>query len=458
MDARRPAPARHIRRIARRLRAEHGFALPTVMMMLLAAFATVSVGVASTVNVQRGTVKDQSTKSALQLAETGVNQAMLHFNRIAASPSNACSPVSSTGPDGTGWCPAVTATDPTGGTFTYQVKPASGVIEIVGTGSSGDSIRRVDVQAHSAQGQQVFGTYQVQAGDWIHLDSNARIHAGTATNGDIVMSSNAKQCGQASVGIGHQMSTSANAGYFSDPNCTVPYSTVQQQQINLPPVNQGDVVTNNDNGRFFSQDLISGNKSRVCWNGFNGNGQADASCGTRHLDTSANSSITLGGSKYSFCKLTMSSNSSLIVSSGHTISIYFDSPEACGYSSGVTQLDMSSNTRITTNDGGPVQVQLLFVGSTTRATTLLMSSNTDINASCVQNFVVYAPLTDIEMNSNSTYCGALAGKSLHLDSNADIRTNANSQGFIIPPTAAHYTWDRFVECTAATASPPNTGC
>jgi hypothetical protein len=154
----------------------------------------------------------------------------------------------------------------------------------------------------------------------------------------------------------------------------------------------------------------------------------------------------------------MSSNSSLIVSSGHTISIYFDSPEACGYSSGVTQLDMSSNTRITTNDGGPAQVQLLFVGSTTRATNLLMSSNTDINASCVQNFVVYAPLTDIEMNSNSTYCGALAGKSLHLDSNADIRTNANSQGFIIPPTAAHYTWDRFVECTAATASPPNTGC
>jgi hypothetical protein len=63
------------------------------------------------------------------------------------------------------------------------------------------------------------------------------------------------------------------------------------------------------------------------------------------------------------------------------------------------------------------------------------------------------------MNSNSTYCGALAAKKLHLDSNADIRTDALSQGFTIPPTAAHYTFDRFVECTATTtASSPNAGC
>jgi hypothetical protein len=76
----------------------------------------------------------------------------------------------------------------------------------------------------------------------------------------------------------------------------------------------------------------------------------------------------------------------------------------------------------------------------------------------VQNFVVYAPLTAINMNSNSTYCGALAAKSLHLDSNADIRTNGLSSGFILPPAAPHYTTDRFVECSAVAASPPNSGC
>jgi hypothetical protein len=261
------------------------------------------------------------------------------------------------------------------------------------------------------------------------------------------------------VGVGKQFTLISNAGYFSDPSCTQPYSTVNQQPLVLPPVNQGDVVTNNDNGRFFTQDVISGNKSKACWNGKNGNGDNDSSCSARHLDIQSNTSVTLGGSKYSFCKLTMSSNTSLLVASGHTVSIYFDSPEACGYSSGVVQLDMASNTRITTNDGQPAQVQLLFVGSTSTQTKILLSSNTDINASCVQNFVVYAPLTDVEMNSNSTYCGALAAKKLHLDSNADIRTDALSQGFTIPPTAAHYTFDRFVECTATTtASSPNAGC
>jgi len=263
------------------------------------------------------------------------------------------------------------------------------------------------------------------------------------------------------VGVGHQMRTASSNSYFTDPNCTNPATVVGEGQIVLPPVNQGDAATNNDNGRLpvatvTPADTISGNKSKVCWNGHNGNGNTDSSCGARHLDLSQNTAITLGGSKYSFCKLTMSSNTSLLISAGHSAVIYFDSPEHCGYPDNTTQLSMASNTRISSNDGSPVQ--LMFVGSPNLHTTILMNSNTDINAACVQNFVVYAPLSDITMNSNSTYCGGLAAKSLHLDSNADIRTNAASQGFIVPPTAAHFTVDRFVECSANTAIPANSGC
>ena len=57
----------------------------------------------------------------MQLAETGVNQAMLHFNRIAPSFANACSPVSVTPPAG-GWCPTMTASDPAGGTYSYEAR------------------------------------------------------------------------------------------------------------------------------------------------------------------------------------------------------------------------------------------------------------------------------------------------------------------------------------------------
>ena len=473
MDVSRRVRAHHIGHIAGRLRTESGFALPTVLMLLLAAFAVVSVGVVATVDVQRGTVRDESTKSSVQLAETGVSAAMLHFNKIRWSDTNACSPSGDGGsmPSVGGWCPPVTTTDSSGGTYTYQVRTCdySGVcpqaagkppylMEIVGTGTQGDTTRRVYVRAHSASGNPVFGDYQVKAGDGITLDSNARIHAGTATNGDIVLNANAKQCGLASVGLGHQMRTASANSYFSDQNCTQPASTVGEQQIDLPAVNQGDVATNNDNGRLFSQDLVSGNRGNACWNHFKASDTTTAtgSCGDRHLDIGSNTTVTLTGSKYSFCKLTMSSNTSLLVASGHTVYIYFDSPEHCNYSAGTVQLDMASNTRISSNDGYPVQ--LLFVGSNDLATTVHLSSNTDINAACEQNFVVYAPLTNIELNSNSTYCGGLAAKTLHLDSNADVRTTPFTQDFTVPNTPAHYVVDRFIECTATTASPPTTGC
>src|SRR4051794_26998058 len=43
-----------IKRLTSRLRGEAGFALPVTLLMLLAAFATVSVGVVTSVRVQRG--------------------------------------------------------------------------------------------------------------------------------------------------------------------------------------------------------------------------------------------------------------------------------------------------------------------------------------------------------------------------------------------------------------------
>jgi hypothetical protein len=103
-------------------------------------------------------------------------------------------------------------------------------------------------------------------------------------------------------------------------------------------------------------------------------------------------------------------------------------------------------------------VAVLFVGSPSRLTNLLMSSNTQVAGTCVQNFVIYAPLTHVEMNSNSQYCGAVAGNSIHMDSNAEVFTDSLSQSFVLPGTAPHYVTSKFVECRATGASPPNSGC
>jgi hypothetical protein len=453
---------KRLKSAGRRLKYESGFAVPTSMFMILAAFATVSVGVGASIQAQQGTVRDQGTKSAVQVSEAAVNEALLHYNRIPPSETNPCSPVTVSGPDGSGWCEAVNGSF-NGAPYTYQVHPYTDandkfILDVVGTSTVNNASRRVAVRASASSSWSVFADYQVKAGDWIQLDSNAEIRAGTATNGDITLNSNARQCGQASVGIGKGLQLNSNSQYYQNNDCTTPFDTVNEEQLILPSVNQGDADTVNDNGNFFGSNPISGKPRDACWNELKGDGTA-GTCGPRELDLSQNTAVTLVGGVYSFCKLTMSSNTALYVTEGAVVTIYFDSPENCGYTSEpVVQLEMDSNSRITPVGGDSSKVKLLFVGSDDLDTEVHMSSNTYIPASCEQNFVLYAPLSDVTLNSNSTYCGGLAGKTLHLDSNARVWIPPVPIDFELPATAPHYEIERFVECTAAPQTPPDSGC
>jgi hypothetical protein len=412
-------------------------------------------------------VRDQGTKTALEVAESGVSQALLYYNR-GVSPCTAA--------EGE-WCGPVTGMSVNGGDVTYWTRLASGAacgvgnqvdcVEIVSQGSVNGVIRRVDVSASTvateeSPGPGPFASAGVLSQESMTLDSNAVIHTGVATNGNITLNSNARQCGKASVGIGKKLSPSPNSGYYSDASCKSKESTYLQQALTLPPVNQGDAATNNDDGRLFSQDLVSGNKSDACWNGVKADGKAGA-CGSRELRVEHNSSVTLSGSVYSFCKLTLLNNSALYVIAGKSVTIYFDSPEACKQPSGVTQLELQSNSRITSASGSAINVAMLFVGSETLATKVLLNSNTSVEESCDQNFVVYAPRSEVELDSNARFCGAIAGKTVHLDSHAQIWSSTGSESFSLPgvelpETVPHYTPYRFVECSAVQASPPNAGC
>jgi hypothetical protein len=464
-----PASRGRIDRLRRRLASERGFAVPTVLLMTVAAMGIASIGVMTSIQGQGGTLRDQGSKTAVAVAESGIDQALLHYNRGVAP----CVPAT----EGD-WCGPVTGMSVNGGAVTYWSRLGSGedcevgneveCVEIVSLGTVGGVTRRVNVMASTvpteeSTGGGPFASAGVLSLETMTLDSNSAIHTGTATNGNLELKSNARQCGQASVGIGKKLTTSSNAGYYSDALCKTKSSTVLQQELTLPAVNQGDAATNNDNGRFFSQDVVSGNKADACWNGFTAAGGKTSTCGTRELRVDSNSAVTLSGSVYSFCKLTLRSNSAVYVASGSNVTIYFDSPEACGQSSGVTQLDLSSNSRITSATGSPISVAMLFVGSETRTTNIQLNSNTSVNGPCEQNFVIYAPRSNVDLDSNSRFCGAIAAKTVHLDSNAEIWTASGSDDFTlpgveIPETAAHYTPYRFVECSSLVTSVPDEGC
>jgi hypothetical protein len=440
---------------------QHGYVLPMSLFVLLAAFAVVAVGVAASVQAQSGTTRDQRSKAAIQAAEGGVSQALLRYNTYASAVSPLTPGLPCIGPAATataagagGWCAGVTA-----GSATYYAHPAaaSGTLEIVSVGNVSGVTRRVDVTATSASGQRMFFTAGVLAEDGITLAANASIQSGVKTNGNMGLSSNAEQCGPASVGLAGSLSLLGNATYFTDSACTAAASasSVGHAPLTLPPVNAGDSAVNNDDARITNAaagsgspaDLVSGNRADVTW-----------SSTARTLTIDHNSALTLTGTKYSFCRITLLQNSAIYVAAGLTVTMFFDSPELCGLPAGTPQLSLASNSRISPASGNPSSVAMLFVGSPVISTNMQMSSNTQVSGACVQNFVIYAPLTDITLNSNSQYCGAMAGKSIALSSNAHIQTDSVSQAYTLPATAPHYALSRFVECSAAPATPPNSGC
>lgn len=459
--------------LSSRLASEGGFAVPTVMLMTVAAMGMATVGVMASIQSQSGVVRDQGSKSALAVAESGVEQALLFYNR-GASP---CEPAV----DGE-WCGPVTGMSVNGGQVAYWARIGGGetcdvsneveCVEIVSQGTVNGVTRRVDVYAASVSsegspGGGPFSNAGVLSKETLTLNANAKIHTGTATNGDIEITngSSARLCGPASVGMGKELKPKGYSGYYSDPQCTSAGGPPLEKDLTLPPVNQGNAATENDNGRLFGQDLVSGKKLDACWSGFNASHAPSTKCGKeRQLFVGTNSAVTLGGTVYSFCKLTLDQNSALYVESGANVTIYFDSPEACGFTSATTQLELQSNTRITAASGEPVSIALLFVGSESIPTKIQLNSNTSVEETCDQNFIVYAPLSEVELASKTKFCGAIAGESVHLNSNAEIWSGTGAEEFEVPgweppETAAHYQPFRYVECSnGEVASSPSTGC
>jgi hypothetical protein len=453
-----------------------GFALPTVMLMALAAFAVASAAILASLSAQSGTSRDYRAKDALAAAEAGAHEGMLRYNATVVNEGvswNTCLP-SGADPasDGAGWswCPAQQATLPDGTTYTYRVGfpqqipgaplPAH-TAQIISEGDSNGVTRRVDMTVRSAAGQTPFTDAGIIGLNSIVLTSGDELFGNTATNGDVNVASNTTVCGNVQVGPGRTV-------VGGPPHCGGTTSTVTTGVTSLPPVNQGDVATNNQNGNFFSVNPVSPTTTnalrRACFNGMNAAGETDTSCGSRELRLTNGASgiaVTLNGGNYSLCKLTMEQGTTLYVAAGAKVTIYFDSPEACGYTASTTQLSMSSNTSIQVNGGSAQNMRMLFVGSDTIQTIAIMASNTQQNVACNQDFVLYGPRTEIQFASNSFFCGAIAGKKIDASSNTTVKTSNQSSQYTLPNWVDHYAIDDFKECVGPMpggTTSPTSGC
>lgn len=447
------------------LRSERGMALPTAMFAMVASLGFAGAAVMSSVNVQQGSHRDSDSKNAIAAADAGANVALLRLNRYATafSGSTPCLGVSSgtlvlAGTAADGWCPPIEGSVGDS-SYMYRATPAVGseAMSVVATGTSGEVSRRIAVTYKTTTVGSALGKEGLIGVDDVEIDNNADARVGVGTNGNIYVHNNGNVCGNVRHGIGKQATFDNNGTQCQGYGIT-------EGNVSLPPVSSfmpTDIETNNSNYRLVTCTKTSPTKEPAgC--------QSDTYTGkwkstepwnpsTRTIYASNNTTITLGGGDYFICRLYVRNNSHFVMAEGAQVRVFFDTPENCEMDPGEKQIDINNNADVTATgyqpEIGKFDVPGFYVmGSESIATTIEFSNNSGTN-----EFILYAPNSHIVVKNNATYTGVIAGKTVHLDNNAIVRQD---EGFEPPQIGGATIYERqsYVECTGATASPPNASC
>lgn len=450
-------------------RDERGMAVATALITMTVAFAFASAAVVYSVNTQHGTIRDHDSKEAIAAADAGADIALMRLNQFATG-LNAVTPcvgmgVNSLVPaqaEADGWCPQLTGTVGAA-SYSYRVGPSSAACAeatscIVAVGTSNGVNSRVEVTLESTTVGGAFSRAGVISQEDMTLENHAEIGVGVGTNGNITLGNNTSICGDIRHGIGKTITLERSASQCAG------YVQTEGNEA-LPPVSSfmpENIATNNKDYRLVKctaetpikvpaecqEDSYSKKwETNMPWNPI-----------TRTIEPAQNSSLTLTGGDYFICRLVLGNNSHLIMGAEASVRIFFDTPENCRLSSGAAQISVSTNSDITSSGYQPGADKyalpgLYLLGSATIPTNVVFANN----GGAVNEFVLYAPDTNIYLENHATFKGAIAGKSVHLNNNTKV---VQDEGFKTQQLGGSILYARqsYVECVGATASPPNADC
>ncbi len=437
-------------------------ALPTALFAMIASLGFASAAVMASVDTQRGSARDQDSKSAIAAADAGASIAMMRLNRYASvlNMSNPCLGVSGStlvlsGVTVDGWCPPVSGSVGDA-SYSYRVSPqvTDGTTTVVSTGADGSVSRRIAVSFDTTTVGSVFSSAGLIGQDKITLTNNVDVRVGVGTNGDISLSNSATICGNIRHGVGKGVTFNHSSGQCSGYAITEGSQSLPEVSTFMPT----DIATNNNNHLLAK--CVSAGTPLGCQTDTYTTSWSDTvpwDPVTRTISTEKNATLTLGGGDYWICRLLLSNNSHVIMPAGAAVRLFFDTPETCKIPPGGTQVDISSHADLTSTGYQPTLGDydvpgLYLMGSTTIPTVANWSNNTNTS-----EMVFYAPHTDIVIDNDATYVGILAGKTVTLGNHVVVKQDP---GFIPPQIggATLYQRQSYVECTGATASPPNANC
>ena len=455
--------------LLRRFSGEDGMAVATALLAMTIAFGLASAAVVFSVNTQRGTTRDHNTKEAIAAADAGANVGLMRLNQFstALTSANPCiglsgsllAPTRAEVKDG--WCPQLSGTVG-GATFSYRVGPtatacagvASGATScLVATGASNGVTRRIQVTLARTPKGGPFSKAGLIGDEDITLTNNPNIRVGVGTNGNVRLKNGSSICGNIRHGVGKTTTFENSASQCSGYVQTEGEETLPAVSSFMPE----SIATSNSDYRLVKctsekpvkapagcqEDSYTKSwETTIPWNAL-----------TRTIEPAQNSTLTLTGGDYFICRLILGNNSHLIMGALASVRIFFDTPEHCGIGPNGAQIVVENNADITSSSyQTTLAVMGLYVLGSTTVPTKVVFNNKSTN-----EFVLYAPYSNVYIENNATFKGAIAGKTVTISNGATIEQDP---GFESPNVGGSnvFTRQSYVQCTSATASSPNANC
>jgi hypothetical protein len=170
------------------------------------------------------------------------------------------------------------------------------------------------------------------------------------------------------------------------------------------------------------------------------------------LDLGSQGTLTMSGTDYFVCKLILHPGT-IFMPVGRNVRIFVDTPENCKLAPGTVQVEITGSSNIQSTGFNPSQgffgvpgIYVLGNG------TVNLAGNSGSN-----EMMLYAPNSYVDIQGNASWNGMIAGKSINIHGSVTIESDPR----IKPPEitlASMFERTRYVECTGATATPPNANC
>jgi hypothetical protein len=424
-------------------------ALPTALFAMIASMALASAAVLSSVDVQQGSARDHDSKEAIAAADAGASVALLRLNRFQDSltATTPCvGPAGETLVASSGWCPQAASESVGDATFSYRISAytGSGTYSVVAVGASGTVSRRVEVGLVTYSGRNVFADEKMIGQDNFTLEGTPDIRTDIGTNGSVESSGSGTICGNIRHGVGKEAPEPDCGGEISEGDKNLPEVTPPE---NIATVNSNCrlALTCTDKAQIDTYSTSDEKKEkRTSTNPWDKTHET--------INVAQNAKLSMGGSDYFVCGLFVN-NGEVIMIAGAEVRIFVNTPEDCGLSAGATQVEITGNANIVSTGYNPSQGTYKVPGIYVLGDSAVkLSGNSGTN-----ELMLYAPNSEIEMQGNATWKGMIAGETMYVHGNPTIESDSNiKEPDITLATLLQRT--RYVECTGATASPPNASC